>query len=70
MANNEVIDAETGELITEPGAAMFGAIAQINASEIDRQIATARAFPRKRAEVRREILELVTQDQDIASSMM
>jgi hypothetical protein len=65
----EAIDLETGEVLS--GDAMVtGAIAQLNASEIDRQIATARAFPRELSKVRREIMGLVIQDDETAASMI
>jgi hypothetical protein len=61
--------AEVGEeaVITNP-TLISSALAQLNSSEIDRQIATARAFPRVLSEVRKEIMQLVSQDEEVAAS--
>ena len=69
-ASNYEYEQSEGEPISTNPTLVTQAIAQLNASEIDRMIATARAFPRKLAAVRKEIYSLVVQDEETAASMI
>jgi hypothetical protein len=44
-----------------------GTLAVLNASEIDRQIATAKAYPRTLSKFRKEAFDLITQDEEAAA---
>lgn len=62
---------EDGELVEEAGprrAVEAGVLAQLNASEIDRMVAYARADPRSLTGFRDEVTNLVVQDVETAAS--
>lgn len=66
--DEDVIAERTGgaELLTAGG----GALAQITKSEVDVQVATAKAYPRDVRKARHEALALATLDEDTAASMI
>lgn len=65
---DETIDMETGEVIEQPQFMTAGALAQINASEINQAVATAKQFPRNLTVVRKKAYHLITNNQEIAAS--
>lgn len=62
----EIMD--DGEMATDLGGA--GAIMQINASEINQQIATAKRYPRSIKEFVREATEMVSMSREVAEECM
>ena len=61
-----VPEAESTERVLDPIAS--GALLAINSSEIDRQVATAKAYPRSLQQFRRQAAEMITLDQESAAS--
>lgn len=66
MSENEIITAD-GEIITAPaGAEQMSLVANLTRAEIDQQIATAHRFPRLVSKVTKNVLSLVTIDEQAA----
>jgi hypothetical protein len=63
----EMIDNESGEIISNIDNG--NALAALNKSEIDQQIATAHRFPRSVSQFQKDAMQLATLDEETAESM-
>lgn len=66
---NQVIDESTGELVSVESS-VNQALKSITDAQIDRQIATAHAYPRSIAKFQKRALEMVTLDEETAESCL